>query len=162
MSFLKTDSSKGSQSIKPGTYEMVITKASHDASQNGKEYILIGLTVRNDLDQSYKNAFHGEFLWPSRDTGEFNQRMLQTIIGAVGVPDGKEFDTEEEYLQTLMHKPVRVTLKEEEYNGEKSNKVGFSWSKTDFPEVQHQFKTDKDPFAGNGQPIDISDDDLPF
>ena len=68
------------------------------------------------------------------------------------------------------------------YNGEKKeiNQIApWNFSKSDYPQVQHVWKDQKDgknPFAGNqpasapaddpfansGDSIDISDDDLPF
>ncbi len=54
---------------------------------------------------------------------------------AAGLPDGKDYDSLEQFLEELIKKPVRVTIKHGEWNGEKREEV--SWlNPTKFPTVK--------------------------
>lgn len=125
--------------------------------------------------------------WKRHATGEYDADHLDIIMKAAGFPDHKSYDFPDEFISFLYHKPVRVKLSNEDntYKGQttKVNRAApWDFGETEFPQLQHQWKKSNDadgqrsgssnpfgaskqpadPFAGNGEAIDVSDDDLPF
>lgn len=177
-----------SDSIKPvGDYECLIARAEERTyTKNGKDKTCLNIRflIRNDVEQNYKNGYIFHTLWKRNEPTEndkqvkgygFNQVM--TLGKAAGLPDGKEYDSLEQFLEELIKKPVRVTIKHGEWNGEKREEV--SWlNPTKFPEVKHTFKQSQSSTAtAYAQPqlsyapaqtanqgfVDMPiDDDLPF
>lgn len=150
--------------IQNGTYETVITKFEENATQGGTEYVDCRLTVRNDIDQKYKNNIVFHRIWKTKATGQYNIKFFNTIGAAAQLQQGKQYSSLEELLKDFLGKPVRVTVKNEtsENNGKTYENLNVKrWEKTKFPELAHKFKTEdgSNPFA-NGQ-IDISDE-MPF
>lgn len=140
-----------SNSLKPeGDYECLIAKAEERDYTNSKgeekTCLNISFIIRNDVEQGYKNGHIFHTLWKRKEPTEndmqvngygFNQVM--TLGKAAGLPDGKDYDSLEQFLGELVKKPVRVTIKHGEWNGEKREEV--SWlNPTKFPEVKHTFK----------------------
>ena len=140
-----------SNSLKPeGDYECLIAKAEECDYTNSKgeekTCLNISFIIRNDVEQGYKNGHIFHTLWKRRKPTEndmqvngygFNQVM--TLGKAAGLPDGKDYDSLEQFLEELIKKPVRVTIKHGEWNGEKREEV--SWlNPTKFPTVKHTFK----------------------
>ena len=74
--------------------------------------------------------------------------------------------------EILRGKPVKVYTKVEksDYSGEDENTIApWGYSKSDYPNIQHQFKgkddtkaTDSNPFEGVNTGADILKEDLPF
>ena len=158
--------------IADGTYEVVISFTGEDATKNGAEYADFRLTVRNDIDQKHKNQIVFEKLWKAKATGKYNMLMFNTIGKAAQLQKGKTYGHIDDLLADYVGKPVRVTVKNEtsEYNGKTYENLNVKkWEPTQFPNVQHMFKT-KDNQAGNDSqtytnplpPLEINDDDLPF
>lgn len=158
--------------VTDGKYEAVINSVAEDATKGGIQFINLDLIIRNDLKgQKFGNAHIFTRIFKSKKTNKYPIGMIMTIAKAAGMKDKTHFDSLEDYFQKLWHRPVLVTVKNEEseYNGKKYENLNVKrWEISKFPEVQHQFKesnkeTDPtDPFANGGQSIDISDDDLPF
>lgn len=159
-------------SVADGKYEAVINSVSEDATKGGAQFINLDLIIRNDLkNQKFANAHIFSRVFKSKKDGKYPKGMIFAIGKAAGIPDKTHFDSLEDYFQKLWHRPVLVTVKNEEseYNGKKYENLNVKrWEISKFPEVQHKFKesnkeTDStDPFANGGQSIDISDDQLPF
>lgn len=151
--------------IQDGTYETVITKFEENATQAGTEYTDVRLTVRNDIDQKYKNNIVFHRIWKAKATGKYDMRFFNTIGAAAQLQQGKQYSSIEELFKDFLGKPVRVTVKNEtsEYNGKTYENLNVKrWEKTKFPELGHKFKTEDggNPFAG----ADVIDDneDYPF
>nr|UWF94060.1 MAG: Protein of unknown function (DUF669) [Bacteriophage sp.] len=178
-----------SNSLKPeDDYECLIAKAEERDYTNSKgeekTCLNISFIIRNDVEQGYKNGHIFHTLWKRREPTEndkqvkgygFNQVMA--LGKAAGLPDGKDYDSLEQFLEELIKKPVRVTIKHGEWNGEKREEV--SWlNPTKFPTVKHTFKQSQSSTAQTyAQPqqsyapaqtanqgfVDMPiDDDLPF
>ncbi|MEB7800436.1 DUF669 domain-containing protein [Staphylococcus xylosus] len=151
--------------IQDGTYETVITKFEENATQSGTEFVDVRLTVRNDIDQKYKNNIVFHRIWKAKATQKYDMRFFNTIGSAAQLQQGKQYKSIEELFQDFLGKPVRVTVKNEtsEYNGKTYENLNVKrWEKTKFPELGHQFKTEDggNPFASGTNSID--DDDMPF
>jgi len=162
---------EGFQKIDDGVYEVVIDHASEDATKTGAEFTNFQMTIRNDLDQPFKNQKIWERVFKAKATGTYNMMMFNTIGKAAGLQSGKTYNSFEELLEDFRGKPLQVFVQNEtsEYNGKTYENLNVKqWNKTKFPQVQHQFKQSNDsngnnnagPFNGN-QP-NINDSDLPF
>lgn len=158
--------------VADGKYEVVVNSVAEDATKGGTQFINLDLIIRNDIkNQSFANAHIFARVFKSKQNGKYPKRMIFTIARATGMPDKTHFESLEDFFQKLWHRPALVTVKNEksEYNGKTYEHVNVKrWEISKFPEVQHKFKESNketgstDPFANGGQPIDISDDDLPF
>lgn len=142
--------------IQDGTYETVITKFEESATQSGTEFADVRLTVRNDIDQKYKNNIIFHRVWKAKATQKYDMRFFNTIGSAAQLQQGKQYNSIEELFQDFLGKPVRVTVKNEtsEYNGKTYENLNVKrWEKTKFQELSHKFKTEDgvNPFAGNEQ-----------
>lgn len=163
--------------IPAGDYEMLILSASEEVAKTGTQSIVFKMVVRNDLDQalpSTNGKYHNRIVWArtwkDKDTGKYIEDIFQHILWAVGVPEGTEINSLEQFFNLVWNKPVKapVYIKENEYQGKKTKRNNISLSKlmhTDFIKVAH---TNKDGQVVNqGQPRqqqapDISNNDLPF
>ncbi|MFW3590428.1 DUF669 domain-containing protein [Staphylococcus caprae] len=148
--------------IQDGTYETVITKFEENATQSGTEFADVRLTVRNDIDQKYKNNIVFHRIWKAKATGKYDMRFFNTIGAAAQLQQGKQYSSIEELFKDFLGKPVRVTVKNEtsEYNGKEYENLNVKrWDKTQFPEVAHKFKTEDggNPFAGGLDETDSND-----
>ena len=155
-----------------GQYEMIITRVKHDATKKGTEYISISMVVRNDLDQALPdtngkahNRYYTHFMWPNRETGDFEPANMQYVFEAAGIPEGTVINSFDELTKQLVNKPVRLKIGvyTPKDGGETRNSTWpNNFDKTKFPQVQHVFKkkaqTTTQPDVGAG----ITDSDLPF
>ena len=157
------DTFEGYQKIEDGVYEVVIDHATEDATPSGAEFTNFQMTIRNDLDQPFKNQKIWERVWKAKATGKYNMTMINTIGKAAGL--------QSELLEDFRGKPVQVYVENEtsEYNGKIYENLNVKqWKQTAFPNVQHQWKQNNDNNQSNnsGGPLNdataISDDDLPF
>lgn len=165
---------EGYQKIEDGVYEVVIDHATEDATQSGAEFTNFQMTIRNDLDQPFKNQKIWHRVWKAKATGKYNMTMFNTIGKAAGLQAGKVYNSFDELLADFEGKPVQVYVENEtsEWNGKTYENLNVKqWKPTKFPNVQHQWKqsnnqqnnhNSNDPFKDNGQPINVSDDGLPF
>lgn len=174
-----------SNSLKPeGDYECLIAKVEERVTKNGKENLNISMVIRNDVEQNYKNGYIFDTLWKKKEPTNadlqvkgYSYGQIMALGKAAGLPDGKDYDSLEQFLEELIKKPVRVTIKHGEWNGEKREEV--SWlNPTKFPTVKHTFKQSQSSTAQTyAQPqqsyapaqtanqgfVDMPiDDDLPF
>lgn len=155
--------------IKDGDYEAVVFNVNEDASPSGSEYLNFDMIVRNDIEQQYKNSHIFHKVWKAKATGKYNINMIMRIAQAVGLPEGKSYNSFDDLLAEFQGKPVKVRVKNEksEYNGKTYENLNVKrWNQSEFPNLQHQWKDNPqqndDPFAGQGQTIDIKDEDVPF
>lgn len=160
--------------IEDGTYEVLITLAGEDAFKSGAEYAEFRLTIRNDVQQNHHNMIIFEKVFKAKATGKYNMTMFNTIGKAAQLPKGKTYKSMDELLGDFLMKPLKVTVENKKSDCGKYDNLNVAyggWEETSFPNVQHvrKVKTDdapkvnnNDPFAGNGGPITVEDDDLPF
>lgn len=188
-----------------GNYEMVIKNVQERATQSGAESIQVDFVVRNDLDgvrqlMNTNGKYHNRHVfmdnWKRKATQQYDLEQLQLLMMAAGFPDHHTYDFPNDFISFLKSKPVKVyvNVRKNEYQGEVTdqNQVApWNVTQTDFPNVQHKWKSDStttsngnnpfdeamnnleqeqskgnplngDPFVGSSDSIDISDDDLPF
>lgn len=166
-----------------GDYEVIVVKAEERQTKNGKLGLNVSMVIRNDVQQNYKNGYIFHTLWKRREPTAADMQVQGYSFGqimalgkAAQLPDGKDYPDLAAFLADLVGKPVRVTIKHEEYNGQKQERV--SWlDPTRFPEVRHVMKTSASPSAYAAQqqttyanqPAQpqytqphIEDEDLPF
>lgn len=166
MSFTLDFSQASNGTIKDGTYEAVIFNVLEDATPGGAEYMNFDMIIRNDVQQSYQNAHIFQRVWRAKDTGKYNAAMINTIAQAANLTDGKSYQSLKDLMNDFINHPVKVTVKNEknEYKGKTYDDLNVKrWGKSDYPNVQHQFKSGVAP-----QPTvpttdtAVGDDDLPF
>ena len=85
--------------IKDGKYEVVITKFEESATQSGTEFVDVRLTVRNDIDQPYKNQIVFHRIWKAKATGKYNMKFFNTIGAAAQLQQGKQYSSIDELFQ---------------------------------------------------------------
>ena len=185
MAFLTTDYTENKSNdygvLPTGNYEMIIAKAQETSTKSGAESLQIDLIVRNDLDgvpalaetnKKYHNRHVFMDNWKRKATNQYDMQGFQYILDAIGVPEGTQINSIEDFLNVLSGKVAKVYVKKEknEYNGDVNdvNRVApWNFSKSDYPQSNHQLKETtqaggNDPFANNGQAVNVSNDDLPF
>lgn len=174
------------EAVPEGNYEMIINNAKEDATKNGAETLQIDLLVRNDLDNvpdlaATNKKYHNRHVfvdnWKRKATNQYDMQGFQYILQAAKVPEGTPIHTVDDFIKLITGVPVQVFVKQElnKYNGNETlvNRVApWNFSETKFPEVQHTYKdgnskpvtqaNSTDPFANSSEPIEISDDDIPF
>lgn len=171
--------------IKPeGDYECLIIDIDEYTTKNGSTGLHIKMVIRNDVDQTYKNGYIFHTLWKRKEPTEADNQVKGYSFGqvmalgkAAGLPDGKDYDSLEQFCDELIKKPMRVTLKHEEYNGKTQERVSW-FNSTKFPDVKHIFKQSESSttayaqtqqsYATSAQTVNQNftettiDDDLPF
>ena len=160
---------EGYQKIEDGVYEVIIDSAVEDATKGGAEFTNFTMTIRNDLDQPFKNQKIWHRNWKAKETGKYNMTMFNTIGKAAQLQNGKTYNSFEELLNDYRGKPLQVYVENEksEYNGKTYENLNVKqWKPTAFPSVQHQFRQSNNNQQNNNGPLNdapaISDPDLPF
>lgn len=164
--------------IKPeGDYECIIASVEERTTRNGATGLNFSLVIRNDVEQKFKNSYIFDTLWKRKQPTPADQSVNGYGFGqvmaygkAAQLPDGKDYENLEQFIQDLINKPIRVTLKHGEYNGQPQENVSFK-NITKFPQVKHVMKlktnVTSDTYATPAtatktQPELPIDDDLPF
>lgn len=180
--FLNVDYKKAVDTsiLSAGTYEMGIHSVQGDGSKNGHECMVFDMIVRKDLDKvpelAKTNAkHHGQHLfvrvWTAKDangndSGSYKSSDLNYIAKAVGIPDGADIKTQDDFMAMCENRTVQVQVgvNDNEYKGEKRKQNSCfvnTWKPTKYPLQGSQPK--EDPFKGNaGSDTEINDNDLPF
>lgn len=145
MGFKANQSEATQQSnIKPeGDYECLIQSVEERITRNGATGLNVAMVIRNDVQQNYKNAYIFHTLWKRKEPTEADKQVngygfgqVMALGKAAGLPDGKEYDSLHQFCEELVGKPLRVTIKHEEYKGNMQERV--SWlNPTKFSEVNH-------------------------
>lgn len=120
-------------SLKPeGDYECIITKIEEKTTRNGAKGINFTLTIRKDVAQKYKGACLFYTIWRKKEPSEldaqvggYNFSQLMSVGRAVGLPDGKDYDSLSQYLEELAGGCVRATMKHEEWNDKTYERVTY-------------------------------------
>lgn len=169
-----------------GEYEVIIKDIKEYAYKNSegesKLRLAVKLLIRNDVDQPCKNGwlFHSYFQrkTPNKEdenTNGFSFGQLMWLAKQAGVPDGKDYESFEEFLKDLIDKCVRVKMtldRKHLYNGNPQETIS-AIMQSKFPECRHEYKTEpaaetyaakaQDSFSAALPAADlIDDDDLPF
>ena len=183
MSFLTTDYSNttnnSNEPLPAGDYEFIINSVQENATKSGAESVQFDLIVRNDLDAALPETNgkqHNRHLWVNewkrRKANQYDLNNFMYFMKAAGIPEGTEINSIEDFFQIMSKKPVRIHIKvtTSEYNGQKRKEnrpAPWDWEKTQFPNVQHHFKSENKP-ENNPQPTvpttdtAVDDESLPF
>lgn len=168
-----TNVSEGMPEVESGTYEFVLIDVTRGATQGGTEYLNLRLTIRNDIEQPFKNAVVYTTVWLSTKNPENTMKTINTIGIALQLDGSKQYESVEHALASGKGKPVRAKVKKElSQDGKYTNYnvAPWDWSVTDFPNLQHQFSdNDKEVLADEPQQpsspftdAQVTEDDLPF
>ena len=177
----KTNLSAATQNdaLKPeGDYECVITAIEERTTKNGATGLNITMVIRNDVQgQRYGNACLFHTLWKRKEPTEFDMQVngygfgqVMALGKAAGLPDGKDYDSLKQFCEELINKPVRATVKHDEYNGKKREIISYI-NPTKYPDCKHQFKTSaqntsaastQQPSLASFESEVLSDDGVPF
>ena len=143
--------------IPEGTYEMIVSEVEIKTFNSGNKGLSVRYTIRDDVDQAGKKRIvFDNLVCTERAMFKFNQ-----VAKALPELDGKNFTSEDqllkEFARSMKGKAIRVT-------------IGHDNTRDSFIEVvkgldQSSLGTSgsgANPFAGDGNAIDISDEDLPF
>jgi Protein of unknown function (DUF669) len=171
-----------------GDYEVFATVGKYEAEPGKTPNINLQFTVRSDVEQEGKGrkVFHrfwiSQVMTPregqTKSPYEWCMQNIEEFGMHVGIPDGAEFPDEAAWVNYILGKPVKARLKITEYDGKERNEIAW-FNKSDYPNMKEQVSKGvaegtsvppagkapvdhEDPFANDGTPIDISDDDLPF
>ena len=155
--------------IADGNYEVIITKMGEDATKSGTEYVDVRLTIRNDVNQKHKNQIIFHKIWKAKATGKYNMRNFNTL-GKAAQLQKTSFNTFDELLNEFVGKVLKVNVKNEtsEYNGQTYENLNVkNMTKTDFPQIAHQFRTDDSNAAQANNPFttdtpNVQEENLPF
>lgn len=170
-----------------GEYEVIIKDIREHEYTNKdgekKSRLAVKLLIRNDVDQPCKNGwlFHSYFQrkTPNKEdesTNGFSFGLLMWLAKQAGVPDGKDYESFEDFLTDLIDKCVRVEMRldhERSYKGNPQETI-TAIMQSKFPECRHVYKTE--PAAAGtyaAKPQEsfnvalpaanlINDEDLPF
>lgn len=176
----KNDFDKAEQGsgLKPeGDYECIITAIEEKTTKNSSTGLNLTLVIRNDVQgQKYGNACLFHTLWKRKEPTDMDKQVNGYSFGqvmalgkAAALPDGKDYDSLKQFCEDLLNKCVRATVKHEEYNGKKYERISYVNS-TKFPDCKHKFKEQvKASAAQNASSIGfadfekvIDDDGVPF
>ena len=150
--------------IAEGYYEAVIKDAGFDTTAMGKEYISVGMKIREDVEQKHMRATARHKIWKATnptlqdDMCEgYSSVGINILSRAVGFEDGMEFERVVDWMQALIGRPVKIEIVHNEYNGKVYANVD-NVEPSDYPTV-------KDPFGQTtgmiGVPV-LEDEELPF
>lgn len=157
MSFLKVNHEQAGSGeyelIAEGEYETVISDVEVTESKSGNPMLKLTITLRNDVKQPHRK----QKLWDYLVATEKAMFKFHQVAKAVGLPNGKDFKSIEEFRNAILYKAVRIVVKHEEneYNGEKRTQARIkSYA---LATVEYNAPTAKDPFD-----VDASTDATDF
>lgn len=146
----------GFDALPKGEYEAVITDVKMDTAKSGNEMIKITLTIRDDVEQeAQKRKLFDNLVITDNMMWKFQQ-----VSKAAQLEDGVVVETPADFAKAIHYRAVRITVGQRVYNDQLQNEVKAYKEAT--VAYGGQGGQTKDPFATDGPPIDISDDDLPF
>ena len=178
MSFKYNSKNTGNARIeKAGDYEVYPSKyASQLTREKHNPMIVMNYVVRSDVDQPAAGALiqFDNFVDSENSGWRFNALSKATAA----FQNDFDFGTMEGWAENMLGKPIKVRVKLDD----KGYAQVVSFKESDHPEMKEQPRifshkdtnsaaakaqagmnaASGDPFANNGGPIDISDDDLPF
>lgn len=178
MAFLKQNNQKAKEGkgsfglIAEGDYEIFATEGKWHDEAGKTPRANFTFVVRSDVDQEFKGrkVFHDFYVSRDPEKVETSLGFIERFNLDLGVPDGVEFDTQQEWINYVLGKPIQARIGTKEYNGKEYNEIKW-FNPSEFQEMKEQAQPEnkeklsakfaQDPFAGGGS-IDISDDDLPF
>lgn len=193
MAFLKQNNKRAEESKKAfgllpdGEYEIMATEGKWHAEENDQTKTPkanFTFIVRSDVEQEGKGRkiFHDFYVSRDPEKVETSLGFIERFNMDLGVPDGVEFESQQQWINYVLGKPIRAKIGKRTYNGKDYNIIK-EFDSTQYATVNQQVaaqsqgqnagteiptggagytKVNNDPFANGSGQIDISDDDLPF
>jgi len=178
MSFLTVDTyddvqEMDFQPLEPGWYEVYAENRTFDKASTGTPFTEFVFVVRSDVEQEGKRRK----IWHRFFHTEKTKGIVKAFLKALGVPTGVTFNSQEEFGNYCLGKPVKARIDVETYqdrNGNfKQKNVIKRFAETDYPAFQsfssnpstaEQQAAHNNTYLGTNttQAPSISDDDLPF
>lgn len=157
MSFLKVNHEQAGSGeyelIAEGEYETVISDIEVTESKSGNAMLKLTITLRNDVKQPHRK----QKLWDYLVATEKAMFKFHQVAKAVGLPNGKDFKSIEEFRNAILYKAVRISVKHEEneYNGEKRTQARIkSYA---LATVEYATPASADPFESSGATTNATD-----
>lgn len=148
MSFLKVNHEQASdlqfEMIAEGEYEAIISDVElTESKSSGNPMLKLTVTVRNDVKQPHKK----QKLWDYLVASEKAMFKFHQVAKAVGLPNGKDFKSIEEFRNAILFKAVRINVvhEENEYQGEKRKQARIKTYS--LATVEYTTPSNKDPFS---------------
>lgn len=162
MSFFEVNHSEANEGglLPVGDYEVVVKKAQEDKSPSGAVNINMHLAIRNDIDQKFKNKIIFASIWRTKDTGEYNKSLLNTVAKALQIPNGKKYSGLAELIADFVGKTAKVTIHHDEYNGKTNERVKY-WNQSKHAKCNHVFTNNSDDQQHTFGQAD-EEEDVPF
>ncbi|HEQ4108088.1 TPA: DUF669 domain-containing protein [Streptococcus pyogenes] len=144
--------------FKEQPYEMIVYDAYEAVNErNGKKRVVIDYVVRNDIKQEMQNYHLWDEQYPNSQTGKYHIGILMGKAKALGIKEGQHYDSFEAFLNDFKGRTAKVTVKLDEYNGNKYPKVRYA-NQSDVPNSYHVWKEKATGFTQ----AETEEDDLPF
>lgn len=124
------EASQGRYVAPEGNYECIISGAQYATTKGGTDFIAIALEIRRDVQQ----AGQGETIeWPvwkrkepaKSDPEGYPSGTIQHISRMVKLENGKKYSSLDDWMEDIIKKPIKVTVKHDEYNGNTRAKVAY-------------------------------------
>lgn len=148
--------------IEKGDYEVIIVKAELLQAETGTKYMNLSMKIREDVEQDFQGEMLYERLWQNKTTGEYNLRRFNNICKSAGIPEGTNFENENEFLKEIEGKvfQVNVAVVYDDYRQEDVNTILYYHS------TEKPFKTaEKAVKKAVEETIEndiLNDDELPW
>lgn len=163
----------GEYEVYPTTYEVKLTQATR------KPMTVMNYKIRNDVKQENQGSLlqYDNFVESEKAQWRFNALTKATNM----YENGHDFGTMENWAEEMLGKPVRVKVRMRKDNKGNEYPEVSSFRQSKFPNmtevptvkshkemqqaaqnITQNMPTPPDPFANGSQPLDISDDDVPF
>ncbi len=158
---IRADYSKAQQNdnLKPeGEYECLVKKIEEKTTQKGKRKLSVWLEIRNDVEQTHKNALIFHDIWAKKEpnmddaaVNGYNYAQLMAIAAAVKLPQDKDYADLNALIADMIGKPLSVYLYHDDYNDKYYEKVRWI-NATKFPDVKHKPKAENAPAGSYAAP----------
>jgi Protein of unknown function (DUF669). len=141
--------------VSPGEYDVFICAWDVKTTSSGSQMLTLDYEIRKDVIQESggQRVKFDNFVFTENAEWKIN-----AIAKVVGVPEGYDVSSAEALGGILMHRNLRITLTEREYNGKQyMNTTGYAVSLNQMPQPEL-------PSADGFMPIpdSVEDKGLPF
>jgi hypothetical protein len=147
MSFLKQNNKRAEENkqsfalLAEGDYEVFATEGKWHDEVGKTPRANFTFVVRSDVDQPGKGrkVFHDFYVSRDPEKVETSLGFIERFNLELGVPDGVEFSTQQEWINFVLGKPVKARVYIDKYNDKENNKIKF-FNASDFKEISEQPK----------------------
>ena len=151
--------------IPKGDYEAFISKCDIDCTQNGKLFIDMVFTVREDVEQACKKRTVFHKIWSVKDPSAtdnvegYPTWAIQGMSKSAAIENGKSFDTIEAWCSDMVGRVVQVVIDHEEYN-DKTRAIAKFVNRSNNP--REKFEVEGVTPNNGGDFIPANDTEIPF